>query len=95
MTPATSKNVEQLEKDLKKLQQDMQSLTKAVSGDLRNGIDEFARRADKQLTESGAQARAAALQGRDRLADTVSENPFLSLAAATGVGLVIGALLRR
>jgi len=77
-------DIEALRTDLKLLQSDIATLTKNVTTDMRNGAQNVA-----------ADVSATGQEGLTTVSKTVRENPFASIAAAAGVGFVIGALLRR
>lgn len=95
MASATQKNMQKIETDLKRLQADIVNLTKAVSGDVENGVDSFAKAADEHLDEAATYARVLGAEGKEKVSNTVTSNPLASLAAAAGIGFVIGAVLRR
>lgn len=88
-------DVDALRADLKAVQSDLATLTKRLTGDMRNGASHIAAEA-KAAGELGVeQAQLKGKQGAEAISDTVRDNPFGSIAAAAGVGFVIGALLRR
>lgn len=88
-------DVDALRSDLKAVQADLATLTKRLTGDMRNGAHNVAADATAAGLAGVAKAQQAGQQGADAISDTVRENPFASIATAAGVGFVIGTLLRR
>lgn len=89
------KDIEQLKEDVRKLTDSLQQLGRSKA---EQGREELSARYDE------AKRRAAELRGQaENFADesltharaTVAERPFVSLAAALGVGVLLGALIRR
>lgn len=88
-------DVDALRTDLKAVQADLASLTKRLTGDMRNGAHHAATEATAASMAGVAKAQEAGRQSAETISETVRENPFGSIAAAAGVGFVIGTLLRR
>lgn len=90
-TTTSEKELEELKKELTNLRKDMSEIGKTVS--------KFARSA----TEEGRErVRSAADQSREQARETwgafekeVSDRPMTSLAAAMGIGFILGKLLSR
>jgi len=95
-------NTDKLVEDLKVVMRDAEALIKATSAQTGEKIQEVRSRAEESLRQ--ARERLAALEGeamqraREVAGATevyVRENPWQSLGAAAGVGLLIGLLLSR
>lgn len=95
MSKSTTANFEQVQDDIQKLQADILSLTKAISGDVKDGVDTYAKVAGERLDHVAERAKRAGQESQELAVDTVKSNPLASLAAALGVGFVVGALLKR
>ena len=88
-------DVEQLKQDVRKLADSLQQLGRSKAA---QGQEEFAARYDeakRRAAELRAQAEDLADESVTRARVTVAERPFVSMAAALGLGVLLGALLRR
>lgn len=84
-----------LKTDLVAAMRDLMEAGKSGAGEAKEKLEEAVQ---ERLNRVGDAAHSVAERGR-RAADTVhryvEENPFQSLAVAFGVGLLVGAVLRR
>lgn len=94
-TTKYAEDVDALRADLKAVQSDLAALTKKLTGDMRNGASHMAAEATAASQLGVEKAQRAGKQSAEAISDTVRENPFSSIAAAAGLGFVIGTLLRR
>jgi ElaB/YqjD/DUF883 family membrane-anchored ribosome-binding protein len=88
--------------DLKTLASDAEDLLKATAGDVSEKAKEARNRVNAALTrakstyadlqEHGLESAKAAARKAD---DTIRAHPYESLGVAFGIGILIGALLRR
>lgn len=88
--------------DLKNLAADADALLRATAGDAGEKAAETRARLSAAIEKARAtcsqlQARgiASARQAAEGVDDTIREHPYQAIAVALGVGLLLGALLRR
>jgi len=88
-------DIDSLRKDLAQMSRAMTDLAAekvaAAADQARASVD----KAGEKLGEAGAAARARARQGAADVEQRIEERPFASVAAAFGVGLLIGRVLSR
>ena len=88
--------------DLKALVSDTDDLLKATAGDLsekvcdaRARVSDGLERAKVSMDELQAQGLESAREAMKKADSTIRDHPYESMGLALGVGLIIGALLRR
>lgn len=89
--PKYSEDFDALKTDVKALRDDLSRLISTVGGDLEDQGD--AARADMRHRLDSVRARGQATL--DDIETRIERNPLIALAAALGIGFLIGALLGR
>lgn len=92
---AARSGVESIQDELATVGADVASLGSTLgdvaSAEARDTINSIRARLDRIASEAGRATRA----GVGVIEDTIEERPFISMAVAMGVGLVLAAMLRR
>lgn len=91
-----------LEADLAKLRDDVAALAGSVrevaSDEIQATVDAIRERLDQaagQARKAARRAKAGARDAADALGGTIEEHPIASILVALGLGLAVGAFLRR
>jgi ElaB/YqjD/DUF883 family membrane-anchored ribosome-binding protein len=84
-------DVDQLRDDLGKLKKDVAGTARDLAGAARSG----AREAGAYVTDAMDTARERGEETLDSAREAIRENPFAATAIAFGVGVLLGALIRR
>lgn len=94
-----SKQIAAIRSDLERLQSDIGTLRDEVADDASARVKEFTEQATvtlkekaEALREQSEKLRQAGEQRKEMVANEVQQHPVASMIAATGAGLIIGAL---
>jgi ElaB/YqjD/DUF883 family membrane-anchored ribosome-binding protein len=97
---AANQEIKELKQELKNLAEMVKdsaktSIASNVIGLDRGEIRKIAKKAGKSVRGYFSEKSKQAAEMRDEAKDTITANPFRSVATAVAVGAVIGAILRR
>tara|TARA_R110000772_G_scaffold73353_2_gene160408 strand:+ start:1696 stop:1986 length:291 start_codon:yes stop_codon:yes gene_type:complete len=81
--------------DLNALKTDLAKLTKSVANDAQDNASAFGTKAKHKVKLASDRTKEVGLQGKEKAHQTVTANPFISIAATAGIALIIGALIAR
>ncbi|CAO1654962.1 DUF883 family protein [Parasphingorhabdus sp. NYA22] len=95
MTGNYSEEMGAVKSDLQTLKDDLATLTKSVKADAQANASELRANAKTKFDAARANAVEAGTKGRKKAQATFKDNPIVSIAAAAGIGLVVGALMAR
>jgi ElaB/YqjD/DUF883 family membrane-anchored ribosome-binding protein len=92
---APRNGVETIQDDLETIGADVTSLANTLgdvaSAEARDMIQSIRQRLDRMADDAGSATRA----GVGAMQDTIEERPFISMAVALGLGVVLASMLRR
>jgi ElaB/YqjD/DUF883 family membrane-anchored ribosome-binding protein len=92
------KSDSELQDGVHKLEDDVTKLKGTLSGmahDVASTATAAKAQAKRGLRQTIESSRKAAAQTVENVADTISDRPFISVAVAAGVGMLVGAWLMR
>lgn len=81
--------------DLIALKSDIAALTKSVASTAQDNASAFGASAKEKMVSAADKTKEVSGKSKAKAEETVKENPFISIAATAGLGLIIGALISR
>jgi ElaB/YqjD/DUF883 family membrane-anchored ribosome-binding protein len=85
------KDVNQLRDDLGRLGRDVGGTARDIAEAARSGV----REAGEYVREAADVVRERGMEGMDQTRETIRRNPLASVGIAFGVGVLLGAVIRR
>lgn len=95
MTGNYSEKIGAVKSDLQTLRSDLDALTQSFKADAHANVSELRENAAIKLKAAQKNAVEASAKGQKKAQAKIKQNPIVSIAAAAGLGLAVGALIAR
>jgi ElaB/YqjD/DUF883 family membrane-anchored ribosome-binding protein len=86
------KAIDSLRADMKDLRGDLRAVVEAIKDSAREKVSDVRERSEERLHEAAENLRNAGKRARKRVAESLEENPLLTILAAIGMGSLVGGL---
>ena len=95
MTGNYSEKIGAVKSDLQALRGDLEELTRSFKAEAQANVSEFRDNATTKFKAAQKNAVEAGAKGQKQAQAKIKQNPIVSIAAAAGLGLAVGALIAR